>query len=519
MLEVTDFSQINTRMDRNSWTTSVGIPFSNGMLIDGEIAAGFHQPKRIGRNVNTTQNFGTGDEMIPSYWRPVGQAVYYHSDMGPTPGFQQSYAPTITINNIIGGKDEKNETRDRGVEHQRYRTADVRDSHNGVSSPDDLPLRHEQLGNYQHDECLSRENSHRQEYCYGVQSTPSYHRTEQPLWFDHSTRSNRRNQSYGPIRYHPHQDVQTKSEMRNPRYAAAQQKPKMSVTWWIPLDEEQKFVAREEDPPFNSAPNESDPPDDGGNPATGAVETAQFGSELTDEPVVDAQEVLGDVDDPPEMGSPAEETVLHEEPQQPTADEPLEELEPSVPDGHEGGAVDGSHEDIPEYESGDTALDGMPLPKPIEPALPDDEEDLLPEASGINNTSDPDDPPPSAIEMSPENPPIETARATGAIPKKISKISKLGNFMKQKGNEAAEKIKSKVNEKAEKLKDEMKEAAKKQTDKAKAAIKDKANAAANKIKENIKKNTDKYLQKTIDKKEKAKLAAKKVKNLFKKKKK
>jgi hypothetical protein len=307
--------------------------------------------------------------------------------------------------------------------------------------------------------------------------------------------------------------------MRNPRYAAAQQKPKMSVTWWIPLDEEQKFVAREEDPPSNSAPNELDPPDDGGHPAAGSVDTAQFGSEPTDEPVVDAQEVLGDVDDPPEMGSPAEETVLHEEPQQPTADEPLEELEPSVPDGHEGGAVDGSHEDIPEYESGDTAADEMALPKPIEPALPDDEEDLLPEASGINNTSDPDDPPSPAIEMSPENPPIETARATGAIPKKISKISKLGNFMKQKGNEAAEKIKSKVNEKAEKLKDEMKEAAKKQTDKAKAAIKDKANAAANKIKDNIKKNTDKYIQKTIDKKEKAKLAAKKVKNLFKKKKK
>ena len=95
-------------MNRNSWTTSGGIPFSNGMLIDGEIAAGFHQPKTIGRNVNTTQNFGTGDEMSPSYWRPVGQAVYYHSDMGPTPGFQQSYAPTITINNIIG--DEKNKT-------------------------------------------------------------------------------------------------------------------------------------------------------------------------------------------------------------------------------------------------------------------------------------------------------------------------------------------------------------------------------------------------------------------------
>jgi hypothetical protein len=113
-------------MNRNLWTPSGGIAFSNGMLIDGAMGAQ-HQPRGyerlIARNLHTNQIFGNGDETSNGSWRA---GPIYYSDMGRSPGFQQSYSPNITINNIVGGTDEK-KTIDRetyhGVERQRNRVS------------------------------------------------------------------------------------------------------------------------------------------------------------------------------------------------------------------------------------------------------------------------------------------------------------------------------------------------------------------------------------------------------------
>ena len=113
-------------MNRNLWTPSGGIAFSNGMLIDGAIGIQ-HQPRGyerlIARNLHTNQIFGNGDETSNGSWRA---GPIYFSDMGRSPGFQQSYSPNITINNIVGGTDEK-KTIDRetyhGVERQKNRVS------------------------------------------------------------------------------------------------------------------------------------------------------------------------------------------------------------------------------------------------------------------------------------------------------------------------------------------------------------------------------------------------------------
>ena len=124
------FLQYQTVMNRNvtqSWTKGVGVPLSNGMMIDGgsddrsgsamDLKFAADPPRNItemNRNeqlVARNMTSSIPDQIFSGNsdgnWRGP---IFYPDVSMRTPAFHQSYAPSIVITTVIDGKGEKTKT-------------------------------------------------------------------------------------------------------------------------------------------------------------------------------------------------------------------------------------------------------------------------------------------------------------------------------------------------------------------------------------------------------------------------